>query len=91
MEKKFKSGDIIYDKNLEEYGKFIDYTNDTECKIEVIINNVIERHCADYKNLCFATVENVCQHLEKQKDMSICNMIVRFEGKVGIVVVTSQI
>ena len=52
MEKKFKSGDIIYDKNLEEYGKFIDYTNDTECKIEVIINNVIERHCVDYKNLC---------------------------------------
>ena len=66
MEKKFKSGDIIYDKNLEEYGKFIDYTNDTECKIEVIINNVIEQHCVDYKNLCFATVENVCKHLENK-------------------------
>ena len=57
----------LYNMVIKEYGKFIDYTNDTECKIEVIINNVIEQHCVDYKNLCFATVENVCKHLENKK------------------------
>ena len=36
MEKKFKSGDRVYHRNLKQYGKFIGYAweSDDECDVE---------------------------------------------------------
>ena len=38
MEKKFKSGDRVYHRNLKQYGKFIGYAweSDEECDVEFI-------------------------------------------------------
>lgn len=55
-EKKFKSGDKVYHKNLKEYGTFVDYAwnSDEECHVDFVMNNTIEQRHVSVSCLCFA-------------------------------------
>lgn len=45
MEKKFKTGDRVYHRNLKQYGKFIGYAweSDNECDVEFEGDGYVEQ------------------------------------------------